>query len=67
MMQAGSSFAEQVEALEADWAVNPRWRGVRRDYSAADVVGRCHGTLPRWLWRAARRQSSSDGAWNLRG
>ena len=39
MMQAGSSFAEQVEALEADWAVNPRWRDVRRDYSAADVVG----------------------------
>ena len=43
MMQAGSSFAEQVEALEADWAVNPRWRGVRRDYSAADVVGRLGG------------------------
>ena len=35
---AGPSFAEQVEALEADWASNPRWRGVRRDYSPADVV-----------------------------
>ena len=35
---AGPSFAEQVEALEADWTSNPRWRGVRRDYSPADVV-----------------------------
>ena len=35
---AGPSFGEQVEALEADWARNPRWRGVRRDYSPADVV-----------------------------
>jgi len=26
-------------ALEQDWASNPRWRNVRRDYSAADVVG----------------------------
>ena len=34
----GPSFAAQVEALEEDWATNPRWRGVRRDYSAADVV-----------------------------
>ena len=32
------SFDEQVEALEADWASNPRWDGVQRDYSAADVV-----------------------------
>ena len=32
------SFAEQVEALEQDWAESPRWKGVRRDYSAADVV-----------------------------
>ena len=32
------SFAEQVDALEQDWAESPRWKGVRRDYSAADVV-----------------------------
>ena len=31
-------FAQQVEELEADWADNPRWTGIRRDYSAADVV-----------------------------
>jgi len=36
---AGPSFAAQVEALEEDWATNPRWKGVQRDYSAADVVG----------------------------
>ncbi len=35
---ATSSFARQVESLEADWETNPRWNGVRRDYSAADVV-----------------------------
>ena len=35
---AGPSFAAQVEALEEDWATNPRWKGVQRDYSAADVV-----------------------------
>ena len=35
---AGPSFAAQVEALEEDWAANPRWKGVQRDYSAADVV-----------------------------
>ena len=38
------SFARQVEDLEADWAQNPRWRGVRRDYSAADVV-RLRGSM----------------------
>ncbi len=32
------SFARQVEELEADWENNPRWRGTRRDYSAAEVV-----------------------------
>ena len=29
---------EQIEALERDWARNPRWRGVTRTYGAADVV-----------------------------
>ena len=28
----------QAEALRADWAGNPRWRGVTRPYSADDVV-----------------------------
>lgn len=33
-----SSIEEQAKQLEADWATNPRWKGVTRPYSAADVV-----------------------------
>ncbi len=29
---------ESVEALTADWADNPRWQGVCRDYTASDVT-----------------------------
>ena len=57
------SFTEQVKALEADWAANPRWTEVRRDYSAADVV-RLRGSVTpeptlaragaRKLWRLLR-------------
>ena len=43
---AGPSFAEQVEALEHDWATNPRWKGTQRDYSAADVVGLRGSVMP---------------------
>ena len=32
------SRQQQIEALEKDWATNPRWKGVKRGYSAADVV-----------------------------
>jgi isocitrate lyase len=35
---------QQVAALEKDWATNPRWKGVKRTYSAADVV-RLRGSL----------------------
>lgn len=34
----------QIDALEKDWAENPRWKGVKRPYSAADVV-RLRGSL----------------------
>jgi len=33
-----SSFKEQVEQLKKDWATNPRWKNVKRDYTAEDVV-----------------------------
>jgi isocitrate lyase len=33
------------EQLEQDWRDNPRWKGVKRAYSAADVV-RLRGTVP---------------------
>ena len=29
---------QQIAALEKDWATNPRWKGIKRGYSAADVV-----------------------------
>ncbi len=35
---------QQAAALEADWATNPRWKGIRRGYSAADVI-RLRGSL----------------------
>ncbi len=36
---------QQVAALQKDWASNPRWKGVKRSYSAADVV-KLRGSLP---------------------
>lgn len=35
---------EQISNLEFDWKTNPRWHGIRRDYSAADVV-RLRGSI----------------------
>ena len=32
------SRQQQIDALERDWANNPRWKLVKRGYSAADVV-----------------------------
>ena len=29
---------QQIDALNRDWTTNPRWNGVERPYSAADVV-----------------------------
>jgi isocitrate lyase len=36
---------QQVAALEKDWASNPRWKGIKRGYTAADVV-RLRGSFP---------------------
>lgn len=33
-----SSREQQIKDLEKDWATNPRWATVKRDYSAEDVV-----------------------------
>ncbi|MEI2676559.1 MAG: isocitrate lyase [Burkholderiaceae bacterium] len=35
---------QQIAAIEKDWAENPRWKGIKRSYSAADVV-RLRGSL----------------------
>ncbi|HET7489849.1 MAG TPA: isocitrate lyase [Acidimicrobiales bacterium] len=37
-MYQNDFITREAEALEREWAEDPRWRGVRRDYSAADVV-----------------------------
>ncbi len=31
-------MADQIHRLERSWREDPRWRGIRRDYSAQDVV-----------------------------
>ena len=33
-----STREQQIQALEKDWAENPRWKGIKRNYTAADVV-----------------------------
>ena len=55
------SRAQQVAALEKDWANNPRWKGIKRGYSAADVV-RLRGSVP-VEYTLARR--GSEKLWDL--
>src|SRR3982751_3639234 len=52
---------EQIRALEQDWAQNPRWKGIRRTYSASDVV-RLAGSV-RVEHTLARR--GADKLWTL--
>ena len=44
-LNAQPSREQQITALEKDWATNPRWKGITRGYSAADVV-RLRGSFP---------------------
>ena len=55
------SREQQAAALEKDWAQNPRWKGVKRSYSAADVV-RLRGSLPIEHTIAKR---GAEKLWNL--
>ena len=52
---------QQTAALQKDWNENPRWKGVKRSYSAADVV-RLRGSLP-IEHTIARR--GAEKLWNL--
>ncbi len=52
---------QQVAALEKDWAENPRWKGIKRSYSAADVV-RLRGSIPIEHTLAKR---GAEKLWNL--
>jgi isocitrate lyase len=44
-MSNNPKFQEAVKQLEQEWANSPRWKNVRRGYSAADVV-RLRGSMP---------------------
>ncbi|MBM4228174.1 MAG: isocitrate lyase [Gammaproteobacteria bacterium] len=55
------SFKAQVEQLKKDWATNPRWKGVKRDYTAEDVV-RLRGSV-QVEHTLARR--GAEKLWNL--
>jgi isocitrate lyase len=52
---------QQIAQLESDWAANPRWKGIRRGYSAADVV-KLRGSL-QVEHTLARR--GAEKLWNL--
>lgn len=52
---------QQIATLEKDWAENPRWKGIKRGYSAADVV-RLRGSL-QIEHTLARR--GAEKLWNL--
>ena len=45
------SRAEQVSELEKEWASNPRWRDVKRGYTATDDL---------WDWRKAIEEGEID-------
>jgi isocitrate lyase len=52
---------QQIAALEKEWAENPRWKGIKRGYSAADVV-RLRGSLQIEHTLAKR---GAEKLWNL--
>jgi isocitrate lyase len=52
---------QQIAALEKEWATDPRWKGIQRGYSAADVV-RLRGSFPIEHTLARR---GADRLWNL--
>jgi isocitrate lyase len=52
---------QQAAALEKDWAENPRWKGIKRNYSADDVV-RLRGSIAIEHTLAKR---GAEKLWNL--
>jgi isocitrate lyase len=55
------SREKQADTLATEWASNPRWKGVKRTYGAADVV-RLRGSLPIEHTLARR---GAEKLWNL--
>jgi len=54
-------FKERVAALQKDWEENPRWKGIKRPYSAEDVI-RLRGSIDIEYTLA---QQGSEKLWNL--
>ncbi|WP_158774618.1 isocitrate lyase [Cobetia sp. L2A1] len=55
------SRADQIAAIEKDWAENPRWKDVTRPYTAEDVV-RLRGSVPEANTLATR---GAEKLWKL--
>ena len=56
-----TSREQQIQELAKDWAENPRWKGIKRNYSADDVV-RLRGSLQVEHTLAKR---GADKLWDL--
>jgi len=52
---------QQIEALEKDWATNPRWQHVKRTYSAEEVVALRGSVMPEYTLS----QRGADKLWAL--
>ena len=50
-----------VEQLKKDWAENPRWKGIKRGYTAEEVV-RLRGSVP---IEYSLAQRGAENLWNL--
>jgi len=57
-----STRQQEIDALQKDWDTNPRWKGIKRGYTAADVV-RLRGSFP-IEHTVARRGAESSGTWS---
>lgn len=55
------SKQSKIDALKQDWATNPRWQGVQRDYTAEQVVD-LQGSQ---VVEHTRAQTGANKLWNL--
>lgn len=52
---------QQIDALEKDWAENPRWDGVTRPYTAEEVINLRGSFAP----ENTIAQKGADRLWDL--
>lgn len=57
----GLNRQQQIDALKMDWAENPRWKQVRRPYSAEEVVALRGAVVPEYTIA----QKGADRLWDL--